>query len=332
MSKEKKYNILQRYLSNEQTLKEHQQVKQWFRNDRDYPEIEPLLKDNLEERFKQGSAEKESVAHIYDRVAGAIWQKERQSSKIIRLRNIVYRVAAALVIGLFIGIYVSYEKTASEPVYYAAHSPKGSVAEMLLPDGSVIFLNADSRIKYSVDGKDGIREVFLEGEAWFDVAKNPEKPFIVQTPFYNVNVTGTQFNVKAYSQDQFVTATLEEGEIVISSSGNFKMQEEVVLKPGEQISFDKTLKTLTVKNVNTKWFTSWKDNRLILVNMDLGEFVVILERKYGVDIEVKSAEILDLHVDCTIKNESIIEILDILKKTLPISYEIVGQKIEITSN
>lgn len=331
MAKTKRYNILQRYLNNDHTLKEHQQIKRWFRDDKEYTEIEQVITEQLDKQFDQ-QTEKEPLTHIYNRVAGNIWQKENQTSKIIRLRNIVLRVAAALVIGLFIGIYISSEKKDVEPVYYAAHSPKGSVSEMLLPDGSIIFLNADSRIKYSVDGKDGVREVFLEGEAWFDVAKNEEKPFLVQTPFYNVNVTGTQFNVKAYPNDQLITTTLEEGEVAISASHKLKIQEEVVLKPGEQISFDKTSKAFVVKTVNTRWFTSWKDNKLILVNMNLDDFVVILERKYGVDIEVKNEDILNLHVDCTIKNESIIEILNVLKKTLPISYEIVGQKIEITSN
>ena len=149
---------------------------------------------------------------------------------------------------------------------------------------------------------------------------------------YDVNVTGTQFNVKAYETDNEVTTTLEEGQVIIHSTENFKLAEEVILKPGEQVILNNDSKELTIKTVNTKWFTSWKDNKLIFVNMDLKDLVVLLERKYGVDIEVKNKDILDLHFDGTIKNESIIEILDIIKKALPINYKIVGQKIEITDN
>jgi ferric-dicitrate binding protein FerR (iron transport regulator) len=108
------------------------------------------------------------------------------------------------------------------------------------------------------------------------------------------------------------------------------MAEDVILKAGEQIVLNKESRDLNIKNVNTKWFTSWKDNKLIFVNMNMKELIVLLERKYGVEIDIKNIEILKLHFDGTIKNESIIEIMEIMKKTLPISYKVVGQKIEIT--
>ena len=244
----------------------------------------------------------------------------------------IFKLAAAIIVGFLIGILVDrFGNSTPEPVYYVAHAPKGSVSEIILPDGSAIFLNADSKVKYSIDGKDGIREVFLEGEAWFDVEKNNEKHFLVHTSFYDVNVTGTKFNIKAYGTDNELATTLEEGQIIIQSTDNFKLAENVIVNPGEQASLNKESKELTIKNVNTKWVTSWKDNKLIFVNMSLKELVVLLERKYGVDIEVKNKEILNLHFDGTIKNESIIEFLNIIQKTLPIDYKIVGQKIEITN-
>lgn len=251
-------------------------------------------------------------------------------------RRIIYaslKIAAALIIGLIIGLYTnSLKETNSEPVYYAAYSPRGSVSEMLLPDGSIIYLNSDSRIKYSIEGnKDGIREVFLTGEAWFNVAHDEKKPFVVHTPFYDVNVTGTQFDIKAYDSDNEILTTLEKGEVTIHSNDKFKLTKDIILKPGEQVVLNKNSRALTIKKVNTKWDTSWKDNKLIFVNMELKDLVVLLERKYGVDIEVKNKDILDLHFDGTIKNESILEILEIIKKALPINYKIVGQKIEITN-
>ncbi|HSM47078.1 MAG TPA: DUF4974 domain-containing protein, partial [Draconibacterium sp.] len=92
----------------------------------------------------------------------------------------------------------------------------------------------------------------------------------------------------------------------------------------------KSSKEFIIRNVNTKWFTSWKDNKLIFINTSLRELVVLLERRYGVEIEVINKDILDFHFDGTIKNESIIEIMEIMKKALPIDYKITGQKIEIT--
>jgi len=294
------------------------------------PEKEYELKDELVRELTEWNVSEDSRPNLHKMFA-ALWNTiEKQEQRKTRYLNVVVRVAAALVIGLFLGFYANSLINRQEPVFYAAHSPKGSVSEMILPDGSVIFLNAGSRIKYSIDGKNGIREVFLTGEAWFEVAKNKKKPFVVHTPFYDVHVTGTQFNVKAYEADKEVTTTLEEGEVVIKATESYKLAEDVILKPGEQVVLNKESRELNIKIVNTNWYTSWKDNKLIFVNMNLKELVVLLERKYGVEIDVNNKEILKLHFDGTIKNESIIEIMEILKKTLPINYKIVGQKIEIT--
>jgi ferric-dicitrate binding protein FerR (iron transport regulator) len=268
----------------------------------------------------------------YNRIFEKLWFKiddSKTNSK--KLYLITYlKIAAAVIIGLFVGYFASTLKTAPEPVYYSAYAPSGSISQTVLPDGSVIFLNSDSHIKYSIDGENGTREIFLNGEAYFKVEKNKKRPFIVHTPFYNVNVTGTRFDVKAYENDDKITTTLESGQIIIKSSKNYKLARDIILKPGEQIVFDRNSRNLTVKEVNTKWFTSWKDNKLIFVNMNMKEFITILERKYGVDIQVKNNSILNLHIDCTIKDESIVEILNIIEKTLPVKYKIVDQQIEIT--
>jgi ferric-dicitrate binding protein FerR (iron transport regulator) len=311
------------------TWKDKQEMYSLFHQaDKEY-----IVKDKLLEELHTGETGK-TTSPDYKKLFARLWAKieqtQQQPKAKVRQLSTLLKIAAAVVVGLFVGMYVSSVKPKSEPVYYAAHSPKGSVSEMILPDGSVIFLNADSRIRYSVDGQNGVREVFLTGEAWFDVGKNEKRPFIVHTPFYDVNVTGTRFNVKAYESDNEVTTTLEEGQVVIGSAGNVKLAEDIVLKPGEQITLDRETMKMAVKTVNPKWFTSWKDNKLIFVNMSMKELVVLLERKYGVDIDIKNTEILALHFDGTIKNESIIEILEIIKNALPINYKIVGQKIEIT--
>jgi ferric-dicitrate binding protein FerR (iron transport regulator) len=298
------------------------------------PEKEFELKSHLLEElktFETPDTLQTDVKLIFEQLWARIEKKD--SGTRTRHINIYIRIAAALLIGLIVGFYVNSLKTTDlEPVYYAAHSPRGSISEMLLPDGSTIYLNSDSKIEYSIEAnKHGTREVFLTGEAWFDVAKDKKKPFVVHTPVYDVNVTGTQFNVKAYESDNEVITTLEEGQIIIHSNNKFKLLKDVVLKPGEQVVLNKDSRELTIKEVNTKWFTSWKDNKLIFVNMELKDLVVLLERKYGVDIQVKNKDILDLHFDGTIKNESILEILEIIKKALPINYKIVGQKIEITN-
>jgi ferric-dicitrate binding protein FerR (iron transport regulator) len=200
---------------------------------------------------------------------------------------------------------------------------------MILPDNTMIYLNAGSEIRYSINGKNGIREVFLTGEAWFQVTKNNKKPFVVHTPYYHINVTGTEFNVKAYTEDNEITTTLETGAVLITSAENFKIQNNQVLKPGEQLVYNKEKNSIEIKKVRTNYFTAWKDNKLIFINMKLKELIQLLERKYGVDIEVNDESILDFHYDGTIRNETILEVMEILKHSLPIDYKIEEQKLYI---
>ncbi len=324
-------NILKKGKNKNATEVDRQEMLDLFHQ----PEIEFLIKEQLLEEL-ESTTEKESVSRDLQKVFNRLWSRieknEPNKTQGTRFLYSALKIAAVLLTGLFIGLYVSSLNYRPTPEYYVAHTPPGSISEVILPDGSVIFLNADSRIKYSLNGMKNSREVFLQGEAWFEVAKNKKNPFIVHTDAFDVKVTGTKFNIKAYDNENEVAATVEDGSVVIQSSKNFNIGEELVLEPGEQLVLKKETKEAVVKQVNTKWFTSWKDNKLIFINMELKDLVVLLERKYGVDIDVKRKEIMELHFDGTIKNESIIEILDIMKNTLPIDYKIDGQKIEITNN
>jgi transmembrane sensor len=299
------------------------------------PKKEYILKDILLEELEKIQITENTDFNsrdLFSKFWEAVGKKNSDNSIRRKFFIVTTKLAAALIVGLFLGIYVNSVLKNEEPVYYTAHSPKGSVSEWKLPDGTVIFLNVDTEIRYKTGTNKGPREVFLNGEAWFKVENNSKMPFIVHTPYYDVHVTGTQFNIKAYDGDNEVVTTLEEGEVVLTGSGNMTLNKKTTLKPGEQAIFHKELKNVNVKHVNPKWFTAWKDNKLIFMNMNLEELVVLIERKYGVDIVVKDESILDYHCDGTFRNETIIEVLEIIKKTLPINYKIVGQQIEITSN
>lgn len=126
-----------------------------------------------------------------------------------------------------------------------------------------------------------------------------------------------------------MTTTLEEGRIAVKSSENLKLADEIVLKPGEQLTYNKELNKIQIHEANTKWYSSWKNNKLVFVNMSLKDLTILLERKYGIEIEIADQSILGYHYDGTIKDETILEVLELLKHTLPIQYQIVDQKIVI---
>lgn len=298
------------------------------------PEIEYELKSHLLEELNDTLIPDKDESD-FQRMFSKLWSKiegrQTPSKSKVRLLHQITRIAAILVLGLILGGGITMIIQQEDPVYHMAHSPRGSVSDLLLPDGSVIYLNADSRIEYSVEGKKGKREVFLYGEAWFDVAKDPKRPFLVHTSAYDIYVTGTRFNIKAHDSDKDVITTLEEGEVHLKSTDDFRLEKDIILKPGEQAFLDKDAKTIAVKSVNAEWYSSWKENKLIFINMSMKELEVTLERKYGVEINVKDKDLLDLHFDGTIKNETIIEVLEILKIALPIEYHITDQTIEIIS-
>jgi transmembrane sensor len=261
--------------------------------------------------------------------------KKDYQSNIFRYNSnvqIFYRFAAILIIGLVLGGLAINYTLKQDPIFITAHAPKGSITQMVLADSTIVYLNAGSEIRYSPETVNKTREVYLKGEAWFDVTKDKKKAFVVHTSCYDVNVTGTQFNVKSYEKDNEIITTLEEGEVIISSSENFKLAENLIVTAGEQVVFNKDSNKMFVKEVNTKRFTSWKENKLMFLNLSFEELIILFERKYGVDIEVDNQEVLKYHYTGTIKNESILEILEIIKHSLPIQYKIDRQKIRISKN
>lgn len=326
-------SITEKYIKGKCTPEELEEVIILFADPYNNLELRPTLFEHWKNDETNDSDEipADDLSNILDKVHHRINLQHCQKPK-IRIQKLILtvsKIAAILVIGLLLGLSVQYFKKA-EPVYFTSIAPKGSVSQMVLPDNSIVYLNAGSQLKYTVEGLKGKREVFLDGEAWFDVTKNEKKPFVVHTPFYDVHVLGTQFNVKAYKTDTEIVTTLEEGSVQIASSENFKMAESKTLRPGEQLVYSSLKKAIEVKKVETRMFTAWKDNKLIFINMNLKELFVVLERKYGVDIQVTNNLILDYHYDGTIKDETIIEVLDLLKETLPIKYKIEGQTIVIT--
>jgi len=293
-------------------------------NARFYAEIKDLWEASVSDASQFAETEKE-----WEKFEARVKKQKRHNpANLFISPKIVQRIAAILIVAVLIGSLI-IRLIPEKPTYFTAIAPKGSISQMILPDSTIVYLNAGSEIKYAIGKNLRQREVSLNGEAFFEVAKMKAKPFIVHTSSYDVRVLGTKFNVKAYNLDSKIETTLLEGSIMATSSGSFAMAENVTLKPGEQLIFDKENNKILVKKVDTELFTSWKDNKLIFIKMSFDELVVLLERKYGVDIEVEDKDILAYHYSGTIKNETVLELLDIIKHTLPIRYEIEGQTINI---
>ena len=320
---------LEKIKSGNLTEKERQELLAMFHESDLEFDLKKQLLTQLEDSKDDFSGNEESHA-MFDRFWNRVVSEKQHKNKKIPFR-FVYWAAAILVVGIVIGnLFRTDFVSPAQSAYYISKAPKGSVSETILPDGTIIFLNADSEIKYvSARGKK-VREVYLDGEAWFNVEKSKEIPFVVHTSFYDVRVMGTEFNVKAYADEEEVTTTLEEGSIEIVSTDKLKLANNVLLKPGEQLVYNKIQKELHVNQVRTDIYSAWKENKLVFINMSLAELVRLLERKYGVEINVTDESLLNYHYDGTFKNETIIEVLNILQKTIPIDYKLNDQEVIIT--
>jgi ferric-dicitrate binding protein FerR (iron transport regulator) len=198
----------------------------------------------------------------------------------------------------------------------------------------------------------------LEGEAFFDVTKKDGKFFMVKTRGITVRVLGTAFNVKAYPNEGSIETTLVRGSLIVEQHTEGKEVTETLLEPNQRAIYikkegnlilsgveNKSLKPENInksenpkeeiilsKQVDTEVFTAWKDNRLIFRNEIFESLAIKLERWYGVTIDIKDDEIKKYHFNGTIVNETIQDVMEIIKYTLPISYTIEHNTITIHKN
>jgi ferric-dicitrate binding protein FerR (iron transport regulator) len=196
-----------------------------------------------------------------------------------------------------------------------------------LADGTRIWINSETRLTLPSVFAPNERVVKLNGEAFFEVAKDKNRPFKVEVKGQQIKVFGTSFNVRAYENSNKIETTLETGSIQLKVGNQTTM-----LKPGEQSLFNKTEKQLIVSKVEASTFSSWKDGRFEFQNEDLVEVFKVVERWYDVDINYDENTFRGMHFSGVIKrNKDVNHFLEILNLSVPIRYEINSDKIKITS-
>jgi transmembrane sensor len=183
-----------------------------------------------------------------------------------------------------------------------------------LPDGSKVWLNCGSEITYPIVFNPNERRVHLTGEAYFKVKKD-NVPFFVNSLGPEIKVYGTEFNVNSYTNEDFVTVALSEGNISLNKDG----KEEFIL-PGQISIFDKNNKSITVKNTDVTAYSSWREGKYIFRNTSLSAILRILQRQYSVTISLLDPKVGFYRYNATINNESLEQILQLLSISAPIKY------------
>jgi transmembrane sensor len=280
-----------------------------------------------------------------------ISDKIRKAKSVQRYLIIFSRIAAVLILAVALSfVYENVTKKRWDDrvasSFVINEVPLGSKSKILLSDGSEVWLNAGSRIKYFSDFNLNDRRISLEGEAYFHVKTDKSKPFIVNVFGVEVKATGTEFNVKAYSDEDIIETTLVNG-IVSVISGRKGKEQEVLLAPNEKIVIYKkadqspqvrkieelpdddnfsTAVAITKMEVNsqveTPLYTSWKDDEWIIENEKLESLAIKLERRFDVTINFKDDKAKAYCFTGKLRDETLEQVLTYIDQSSPIQYEL----------
>ena len=223
------------------------------------------------------------------------------------------------------------EAASDKLAYNTLKIPYGKRFELQLSDGTMVHLNSGTTLKYPVKFIAGQnRQVFLDGEAFFDVAKDKKHPFIVNANDLNVRVLGTHFNVSNYPEDELTEVVLVEGSVgLFKSNETFDSTKNTLLKPGFLGSFNKNDSQIASKEVNTNFYTSWMKGYLPFRNMKFKDIAKKLERHYNVTIINQNSKLADEKFYANFKDEPIEKVLSYFNEIHGIKYTIKNNQIII---
>jgi ferric-dicitrate binding protein FerR (iron transport regulator) len=327
-----------RFLQNISTVEETEEVVRFLDQTDNETEIRRTLGtiwQNHEFSTKNGNMDLDTVLEKVHHRIGAPVTTIPVCDKIslsINWMSVFYKVAAILFLPLLITTIWSLSRPNAKVIpeqttWVELNTPMGAKMNFELPDGSKVWLNDGSKIKYPTHFASSQREVFLEGEAFFEVAKNEKMPFILKNKSATVKVTGTSFNIRAYPDEQLYEATLNSGtiELEIPETG-VKASHKMVMKPGEQIRLNTQNGKYEAKKVDAEAFNAWINGKLLFRDAPMDEVMRKLERWYNADIVINSPELKNILITGTFQEEKLSQALELLSFATPIKYSISNRK------
>lgn len=216
-----------------------------------------------------------------------------------------------------------------ELVYNTLSLPKGKTFRIMLSDGTAVNMNAGSSLRFPVNfASNESRRVFLTGEAYFDVTKDKERPFIVNLGNLEVEVLGTEFNVSSYSEDSNIEVVLVEGAVHLNTKGELE-ENPIALSPGQRGSYSRDSENIKIDTVNTNIYTSWMQGHLVFRELTFDQILRKLERHYNIEILNTNTELGKVVFNASFNDVKIEEVLSFFNDTHKIEYEIDNNKVII---
>ena len=265
-------------------------------------------------------------------------EENRNTISLLRFRQIGSMIAsiAAMVI-IAITIFINLKNQESEDsnlsdtkIHYSERSnPNGQKSKIILTDGTVVWLNAASKLKFPEDFNSTERKVFLEGEAYFEVARDEKRSFIIQTKTAVTTVLGTSFNIKSYEEEP-VQVTVASGKVKVNKGNNSNGTAELILVQDEQVTFLPESGEFVKNSVDVDYFFSWKEDVIRFDNTKLSEVAKTLERWYDKKITIANDQLNDCVLIAEYKNEKLYNVLQSLKFSLGVDFEVLEDEIIIS--
>lgn len=256
-------------------------------------------------------------------------EKKTTQRKLLLKRFLKYAAIAVLLIAIPLSYYFGKSENKHDSFTKIA-CDYGNRSMLYLPDSSKVWLNSGSELLFNNDFINGKREVILNGEAFFSVAKDPEHPFHVTCKDISVEVLGTEFNVEAYKDENQISTTLVEGTIKLMSKG---ASAPAILSPGDKMVYDKVNSQVALyKNSDIDLETAWKQGRLVFKNEKFEDLRLKLERWFDVNIELLDDNVKNSRYTGSLENETIFEVISYFDTPSSIESKIEGNKIIFYTN
>ncbi|MCX2495437.1 DUF4974 domain-containing protein [Pedobacter sp. PF22-3] len=295
--------------------------------------------EHLQAYFDAETVEDEHVDQVFNRIKAQINVAGETDLKVVKNKSYGIWLKIAAVVAIVIAAALVYNREAiffnktDQSVLTQVSTKATEVKTIVLADGSTVNMNSGSSLKYSDRFAADTREVYLSGEAFFDVKKDPQHPFIVHTKQLAVKVLGTAFDVKAYPNDTFTETTLIRGKVSIAIKNN--NGQTFVLKPNDKFTLNggkvsmSQLSHFNGTGTDRIVETAWTNHELIYKNNSFEEVAKLFERWYGIKIAFKEPELKAVRFSGHVDKETLSEALDVLKLIENFNYSIKGKKVYI---
>ncbi|MDX8337799.1 FecR domain-containing protein [Draconibacterium sp. IB214405] len=334
------WELVTKYLNKETNSQENEEVETWLsqadKNREEFEQYKKML--NKVDSFYQAKKFDNEAAWNY--VHAQLNPAKVRSIQLQKTRKEViaqfYKYAAIVIIALLLGSVTYYLgfRNPDRAYYSEVISAENQVLnEYVLPDGSVVTLNNNSKLLFPKKFKGDTREVTIIGEAFFDVQRNPEKPFVINAGSAQVKVLGTSFNVSAYPGAETVEVIVKTGKVQVinNNATTEKGNEEVFLTPGEKGTLVVSNSHITKTMNSDPNFLSWKTHDLVFNTVPLNQVVECLEKAYHIDIDVMEPELNDLLYEGHFDQKPVDFVLDVIRLTFDLELSVDGKHYTLTS-